>query len=268
MARYIDNTLPYFPLYCDFFTNKKYKFKSMRVKFGGDGVFFWLYTQCYLFDNDGYYIDLNKDIDFIEDTAGELGISENLIRQVMKFLCERSMIDSKLFTSDNVITSKEIQLTYQNGIKGRNLNRNVEVDKKLWLLDEKETLGCIKVRSFLETSETKGVNPEKMSVNSENITQCNVGKSNAMEGKVSAAAPPPSQTIDRNFLIEKFGIENVADYENRFERWRQKKHGVNISMYETIYKWLQQDGVQKPVNKSSFDMDAVMKKIIDRHKEV
>lgn len=62
-------------------------------------------------------------------------------------------------------------------------------------------------------------------------------------------------------------MENVVDYENRFERWKQNKRSVNVSMYETIYKWLQQDGVQKPVNKSSFDMDAVKENIAKRYKE-
>ena len=99
------------------------------------------------------------------------------------------------------------------------------------------------------------------------------------EEKEEAASPPPSPIVFENSynsspvnnpmtreqLVEKYGSENVAVYERRFDVWTDRR-GITggISKYGTIAKWLAEDGVVK--RESSFDTDEVMKRIIARYK--
>lgn len=77
-------------------------------------------------------------------------------------------------------------------------------------------------------------------------------------------------TPTREELIEKYGEENVLDYENRFERWRSRQQKpVLITCYDAIERWMRDDGVEKPKEKYSeaaFDTDEIMKRIMENYR--
>lgn len=99
------------------------------------------------------------------------------------------------------------------------------------------------------------------------------------ESEEAAASPPPSpivfensynslptsNPVTREQLVEKYGSENVAVYERKFDIWTYRR-GITggVNKYGTIAKWLAEDGVVK--RESSFDTDEVMKRIIARYK--
>lgn len=94
---------------------------------------------------------------------------------------------------------------------------------------------------------------------------------NKIEIKEKEEAPSPSfnsfdSSITRDALTEQYGIENVIRYERKLLQWKETK-GItgNFDDLKTIAKWLSDDKVQKP-HVSSFEMDTVNQKIINRYK--
>lgn len=84
----------------------------------------------------------------------------------------------------------------------------------------------------------------------------------------TSASPTAAVSPDRDSLIELFGEENVDEYEKRYDNWKAKKGGnVRGNRYETIRKMMQQDGVQKPVSHSSFDINKVQAQILRKYKK-
>ncbi|MCD8068499.1 MAG: DUF4373 domain-containing protein, partial [Lachnospiraceae bacterium] len=114
MARPRKAGLDYFPFDVNFFSDKK--IRILKSRYGADGIELYLYLICETYKN-GYYIQMDEDyIDLIHD---ELHMSSEKVMQVMKFLLERSLLDSTLFQSDTIITSLGIQRRFQEAVKSR-----------------------------------------------------------------------------------------------------------------------------------------------------
>ena len=52
-----------------------------------------------------------------------------------------------------------------------------------------------------------------------------------------------SESCDRATLIERYGIDNVLDYEERFRKWAEKRGRQGMPLYPTISAWMKQDNV-------------------------
>ena len=160
MARPLKNGLMYFPMDVDFFKDRK--IRSLKIKFGMDGVAIYLYILCMIFDEDGYYLTTDEDFYlYIED---DTGISEDKARNILEFMCDRNMFDKSLAQNDNVLTSEDIQLKFQEAKKGS--KRDFKVNRDYWLVSEEETLGFIKFtdsfsENFPENSEKNSQIKEK-----------------------------------------------------------------------------------------------------------
>ncbi len=163
MARPKKQGLDYFPFDVNFFSDKK--IKIVKARFGNDGVIIYLYLLCEIYKN-GYFIVWDSDYKFI--IADELNISDGLIEQVLKFLFERSLLQSILLNSDTFITSPSVQRRFQEIAKTR--KNPVSVPKELWLLSKEETQSCIKVTPKQGFSENNPCfserNPDKSEINS------------------------------------------------------------------------------------------------------
>ena len=131
--------IDYFPLDVDFFTDKK--IRILKARYGADGIAIYLYLLCEIY-RAGYYIRFDDDMLFI--LSNDLGMSPDKVKQVLKFLLERSLLDSTLFQSDTILTSAGIQKRFQLAVKERARKKPIEV-KDFWLLDEEETEPFIKV---------------------------------------------------------------------------------------------------------------------------
>lgn len=258
MARPIKDGLSYFPFDVDFFSD--IKIKSLRARFGADGITLYLYILCEIYRN-GYFI--KADEDFIDCASADLGLTVDKTRQLMKFFCKRSLFDDTLFTADTILTSKSVQRRYQEARKGS--KRDIFVDDKSWLLDENETLGFIKVRPVSGCSAKNAGFSEKNSDNSENYsTKEKESKEKESKGKqgssASPTAPAPS-AITREFLVDTFGERVVAAYELKVRDWQARSGKTVGNLYSTIAKWLSQDGVKPDTQKSSFDIADVVERL-------
>ena len=139
MARPQQDGLLYFSLDTDFFFADK-RICSLRVRYGADGVLFYIYILTEVYRN-GYY--LKWDDDAIDGAIVTLNLKEGLIKQVVAFLVGRSLLVQRtLANSDTVLTSPGIQKRYQEAAK--TFRRDVIVDSEIWLLEKEETATFIK----------------------------------------------------------------------------------------------------------------------------
>ncbi len=164
MARPRQDGLLYFSFDTDFFYADK-RIKRLHSKFGNDGIILYIYLLTEIYRN-GYYISWDEET--AEDIAADLYLKEGFIEQALKFLRGRSLLTmSTLSTGDTIITSPGIQKRYQEAVKGK--KRQIEVDGEIWLLDKEKTASCIKVThndSFSEKNPSKSEkNPSKSEKN-------------------------------------------------------------------------------------------------------
>lgn len=194
MARPKMNGLLYFPFDIDFFEDNK--IRILRARYRSDGIHIYIFLLCEIYKN-GYYIKVDEDFEYI--IADELGVDQNKVKQVLKFLSKRSMFDNTLFDSDNVLTSAGIQRRYQLGIKERfrKSKESLEVGR-YWLLSREETEPFIKCSLFEINPGNKEVFPGK--------TRKIPGKTTSNESKVNnnniyIAFPPELEKEFQLYLL-------------------------------------------------------------------
>ena len=125
LARPKKSGLSYFPLDTDFFDNDS-RIKILKARYRADGIMIYVYLLCEIYKN-GYYIQVDDDLEYI--IASELGVSVDKVKQVLNFLLKKSLFDSKLFSSDKVLTSAGIQKRFQLAVKER-ARKNDHADRK------------------------------------------------------------------------------------------------------------------------------------------
>ena len=59
------------------------------------------------------------------------------------------------------------------------------------------------------------------------------------------------EKCDKETLIEKYGIVNVLQYEDRFKKWAEKRGRQGMPLYPTISAWMEQDKVVNSSEHSS-----------------
>lgn len=199
MARPRKKGIDYFPFDVDFFSDKK--IRILKSRFGADGITIYLYLLCEVYRN-GYYVQIDEDYEYI--IADDLGMSNEKVKQVMKFLLERSLLESTLFQSDTIITSHGIQRRFQEAVKTRGQKSEIEVDGKYWLLSEQETQPFIKCTHNQDYSDKNGSYSKKNNDNSEkkDTKESKVKKSNknhcaSETHENEEAKPPTAMNIDQ-----------------------------------------------------------------------
>ena len=175
MPRPIKKGLTYFPLDVDFFRDRK--IKTLKGRFGVDGIILYLYILCEIYRENGYYLQLDED--FYDIAADELNFSSEKIGLILNFLLERSLFDDKLFKSDKVLTSHGIQMRFQEAVKKR--RQLIEVGK-FWVLKKNETESFINCTQFLDEY---GINSDKYSINSDKYGIYDTKKSKEKKSKVN-----------------------------------------------------------------------------------
>ncbi len=110
MARPIKESLAYFPLDADFFSDRK--IRRLLKAFGGKGVTIYIYVLCEVYRNTGYFLQYDRFyIQDISDALGE-GFNKNLVSDVINFALNTGLFDKKIFDSYCVLTSAGIQKRY------------------------------------------------------------------------------------------------------------------------------------------------------------
>lgn len=207
MARPQQKGLLYFPFDVDFFSDKK--IKILKARHGIKGMMLYIYLLCEVYKN-GYYLKLDNDYEYL--ISAELHMSAGEIKQVMKFLLERSLFDYKLFQSDNVITSPGIQRRFQEAVKEK-ARKNPRIIDKFWLLSKEETQSFIKVTHFENYSVNNADNSRNNldnSVNYDTKEKKEKENNNYCQADKKSAGPHMSKTNNQNSEL----IKQIIGYLN------------------------------------------------------
>ena len=211
MARPRKQGFDYFSFDVDFFRNAKIRIALVRFGVGGVLLFIYLLTVIY---SQGYYVEFSEDLLYI--ASDDLQMKPEKIGQIINFFCKRSLFDDKLFTTDKVITSKGIQLRYQEMVKTRATKNPVTVNERFWLLKKEETETFIQVRpnnNKSEKNESKSENNYDKSQNN-HTKQSKVNKSKVKQSKAGPAAADTTGagSIDAAYLNATGRRLGTADY--------------------------------------------------------
>lgn len=153
MARPQKQGAEYFPVDVDIFSDTKIRSLLATEGLGGNHVLVYIDLLCRIY-REGYYVMQTDDL--ITSTAYDLHLKENFIRGSIHILAKRSLFESKLLSEDNVLTSRGIQLRYQEIVRSRAQKRSIEVDGRYWVLKPSETCTFVKVRHKEDYSEKNG----------------------------------------------------------------------------------------------------------------
>lgn len=188
------------------------------------------------------------------------------INQIIKFLLERSLLDSILFMSDTIMTGKSIQLRYQEGCANR--KRDIEVEEKFWVLNENETKSFIKVRKNSDNTGINQVNPVINSINPVNnpTKKSKENKSKLYESKSAFAdALTPEQ---KQSLIADYGDTTVNAAIDKWLRWISEHKIKNANAFKGISKILSEDFKKNNQgDDSSFNIGEIEKAVMEKMKK-
>lgn len=202
MARPEKNGIEYFPKDTGFYRDRK--IRAVLARFGGDGTALYDYILCEIYDDKGYYLQI--DDDFQDIASADLYVSYEKIGLMLDFLLKKSLFDNTLFSRDKVLSSHGIQTRYQKAVKSRGAKRDIVVDGKFWLLDEAETESFIKVQINANKSEKNIGKSEKNPSYSEEQSL------KESKGKESTLLPQPANGGgDEKTDFEKKAIQS-AEY--------------------------------------------------------
>lgn len=202
MARPKKDGLLYFSLDTDFFYADN-RIKALRARYGCDGLIFYIYLLTEIYRN-GYYLVWNDDSE--DNALADLNLSIGLIKQVMEFLINRSLLTRILVNSDTIITSPGIQKRFQEAVKG--LKRDIYVVYDIWLLNPTETATCIKFTKNYGFSKKNESKSEKNESKSEK-NSTNEIKQNEISNNSSVATPARPEPATVTFKEDSFEIQCV-----------------------------------------------------------
>jgi len=265
MARSLKSGFDYFPLDTDFFSDRK--IKILRARYGADGITVYLYLLCEIYKS-GFFVKYDSDFEYI--IADDLNMSADKIKQIISFLCERSLLDSTLLTSDTVMTSCGIQKRYLEMAKKR--TSKVAPEHALyWLLPlpiEKDTSAqndfCGKNEGFCgkngdnsENTEQRESESKKGESKVENESkpfskrESKEESANVVLGQFENVFMTEAQHQD---LCQRYGKAKAQELIDQFSRKMKSKGYQFKDHYATILAWATEDRVRTMEN-SSFDTD-------------
>lgn len=265
MARSLKSGFDYFPLDTDFFSDRK--IKILRARYGADGITVYLYLLCEIYKS-GFFVKYDSDFEYI--IADDLNMSADKIKQIISFLCERSLLDSTLLTSDTVMTSCGIQKRYLEMAKKR--TSKVAPEHALyWLLPlpiEKDTSAqndfCGKNEGFCGKNGDNSENTEQRERESEKSESKAESESKNFTKRESNAAPENvvlgqfgnvfMTEVQHRELCQKYGKSKAQELIDQFSRKLKSKGYQFKDHYATILAWATEDRVRTMEN-SSFDTD-------------
>lgn len=270
MARPKKQGLDFFFLDVNLFSGKEVR--TIQECCGTDGISLYLYLLCKIYKN-GYYVQL--DIEFFRNTYLDLGMNQEQVMQILEFFLAEALFDIELFQTNNILTSRSIQLQFQKAVKER-AKKNTILIECYWLLDEEETESFLKVcftspyysgnKSELFTEKSSIIPGETIEYSGKNLgystkkTGYSGKNSNFYRKKpdYSMKKSLKNNTIYNNLskcaitreekqeLIREFGAEVAEEYIRRTTEY----HCCNL---KTIRKWIAEDQQKHRKDKNVFN---------------
>lgn len=246
MARPRKKWLDYFPFDTGFFWDAK--IKRLKTRFGTKGIAVYIRLLCAIYRS-GFYVPYDEDL--ILDVSDDLGISENTTTEIVYFLLSRRMFDAELAKSDKVLTSRSVQLRFQE-IK-KSSRSVVEVEGKYWLLSPEETCTSFKVRHETGFS---GKNKDYSWKNDDKSRKNDTKESKEKESKVyssSTDAAAPSLEEIRMYAESLTSKENADQISVKFHSyyqktgWKTRSGTPVIDWKDSLQHWLETEKKDKPM---------------------
>lgn len=205
----------------------------------GFAIYFYLCQKAYA--SDGYFYRWSYANSATTARRMGGGIGSETIRQVVGLCLQIGLFDKRLFDREGILTSRGIQRRYIVAIQKRSFK---EVNKNLWLLNEKESKGVIVVPENADSLPENGDSLPENTTKESKVKESKVKESKGEETASpdgSAASPSP----DLEKLVYDYGQEPVDKYVGKVRDWFAKKGKSVDDLYGTVRKWLEQDGIEK-----------------------
>ena len=216
MSRPLSDGLMYFYFDCDIFNLKSTKI--IKKHFGAEGIIVYLYILCDIYKK-GYYVDIDED--YKDILSNDLHLTENKVNDLLDFYTKRGMFDLESYQNSQVLTSKEIQLLYQEAVKMR-AKKNRRTVGKHWILEPSETKEWILRENYSENNDVlndsfseKNNSVEELNSDlpTDNNSQCNNSDSNSKNNCI-------------NKIKENKRKENeIKENKNKEKERKRKKRG-------------------------------------------
>ena len=259
MARPLKEGFDYFPFLTSFFRNKKIRAFLRKPEPDYAGILAYIYILCAVYEQKGYYI--KADDDLIGDIAFDLRLSDDEVLDKIQFMLEKNLFEQSIAAEESVLTSKRIQLQFQEMSKKRGKTKTIPVIKKLWLLAKDCTESFIKVIEKIgfcgKNEGFCGENTPKVVENTQSkVKESKINKSKANESSDAVCSAPQNTSPTRhkygeykNVLLsdnelEKLKEEFPNDWKGRIERLSEyiASSGKSYkSHFATIRKWARSD---------------------------
>lgn len=240
MARQTKKGLDYFPLDVDFFNDIKVR-KLIKYQ-GGKAVTVYTHLLCNIYRN-GYYLVWDDELPFIISEV--TGYDEAYIQEAIKCCMNIGLFSKKMYDEEGIITSKGIQLRYEEVCK---------LCKRKAIVSEFNLI----------SSEEININSEETPIKSEFSTQRKEKKS-----KVNKIPPLPPKGDDV-YSFEKFWNDydkKRGDKQKLMKKWDKlsDKEKLLIRDYIPKYKEAEPDkqyrkDPQTFLNNKSWNDELIVKK--------
>ena len=153
MARIAKSGLEYFPFDIDFFQD--IRIRKLIKRQGGKAVTVYALLLCLIYKN-GYFMQWDNELPFIGSEMS--GFEEAYVSEVIKTCLSLGLFDKNLYDTEQVLTSKGIQVRYCNI---QRLNKRMSRIDNYSLLDEPQRKATTTSKSKPKQSKTpKPVTPQ------------------------------------------------------------------------------------------------------------
>lgn len=199
----------------------------------------------------------------IRKLASVLNLNPSNTFKLLSSLEEKQIIRIEKYTRGSLITLINYECNTQN-------NENLKQLKKCLPKHFSNTFEGSTLFNNKRKNVKNGVPRACENQNFENQPENSAAKNTDPDQNSEEKNPALNNFPTRDSLIEKYGEDNVFEYECRFERWKNRqKKPVNIGCYEAIERWMRDDRVEKKLPKASseaaFDTDEIIRRVMENY---
>lgn len=239
--------IKYFPLSCS--DDDRYDF--IEAEFGLKGYAIVVKLHKRIFKGLGYYCEWNDRVSKLFAKNACCGAAPALVQEVVKTAIAENIFDRTMFEKYGILTSTDIQKTFYNVAK----RRDVVFDVPEYVLFVPPAL-----------SSAADISAGNVCNQGQNVCNAPQKKSEEKKSELKGRQLTPE---NRKILADEYGKSVVEAYEQKFQRWRASKNALNADPFLTISKWLSEDKPQKSdTGNSSFSAADVEKLVSDKYRRL
>ncbi len=243
MARPVETTLSYFPLYCDFFANEK--IKSLRRAYGSIGISAYLFILCKVYDN-GYYYKVKNLDSFAHDIAESIANKQldtvaARVRESIDYMADSADLLSRSCLNMGILTSKSIQEQYSDTTSKFRRKSQIGEYNLLCSVGHMEETAVNAEETAVNAEET----PRKREGNRKEETSLKRGKEVPTLEEITAYCSERNNNIDAQRFYDYYAAtgwkirgQRITDWQALVRRWESNgsdssvAHGTKVTSEE------------------------------------